>query len=501
MNDNNNISDDDIKKLYDIEKDLLQGLKDVSSTGVEAYLIKKFGEYLPEQSQEKINEYTKNIINSIKRADDNLKKLEQAKENGSSRESFFADETKQILSRVSMEQSVHFYKSLSDAVQNANEQMYRTIMTQNGNVNMNPNLDGYISEAYHVNSYNLKSTVKEHGSIAEVVEHNGEAFTKNGVDTRIKDQYGNIESKYQLKYGKDSKSTERMFFDKDGNYSYKFDQKLVPEGQDINSGTNVMQSKDGTISSTPLTKEEAKQMQLDAQNEGKIKEYSFNDYQMKDLALGVGRQAANAGLLGAAMSAGASVVESALQGVEITSDAVIEAALIGGADASVKAATAGALTIAAEKGLLTAIPKGTPADVVANVAFIAVENAKIAGKVANGEMTATEGLSHMCDVTVSAATGLSVSFVAGAEIGVAVGLLFSPPVGVVVGVVASTIGYIAGSRVGKAISKGIQTVGNGAVKVVKTIGKEIVSSGSTIVNTAKSAWNGIKSTVRSFFRW
>lgn len=504
MNEYNDLTIEEITAIKPIMEDILHGLKDNEQ---EAYLNKKFKEYLPEKSEEEIAEYTKNIIETIDRNNDNLEKLDKAKEDGQNRETFFANETRQILSRVSMEQSVQFYASLSEAVQNANKQMYNTVITQNNTVNMNPNLDGFIAETHHVNTYNLDSAVKQHGSIAEVVEHKGEAFTKNGVDTRIIDKSGHIESKYQAKYGKDSKATDKMFFDKDGNYKYSFEQKLVPEGQNISGkSTSVMQSKDGKVHSTSLTKEEAKQMQVNAQKNGNIKEYSFNDYQMKDLAIGVGKQTANAGILGAAISAGSVILEKTIQGEEVTSDAVIEAALVGGADASVKVATAGALTIAVEKGLIKAIPKGTPADVVANVAFIAVENAKIACKVANGEITAKEGLSRMCDVTVSAATGLAASFVAGFEIGAVASLIFSPPVGVVVGVIASTIGYIAGSKVGQAISKGIKAVGKAAVGFVKTVGKEIIDAGRTIVNTAKSAWNTVKSTaskawsnVKSFF--
>lgn len=507
MNEYNDLTIEEITAINSIMEDILHGLKDNET---ETYLNRKFREYLPQKSEEEITEYTKSIIETIDRNNDNLEKLDKAKEDGKNRETFFANETKQILSRVSMEQSVQYYSALSEAVQNANEQMYNTVMTQNNTVNMNPNLDGFIAETHHVNTYNLDSAVKQHGSIAEVVEHKGEAFTKNGVDTRIRDKSGQIESKYQAKYGKDSKATDKMFFDKEGNYKYSFEQKLVPEGQDISGkSTSVMQSKDGKVHSTALTKEEAKQMQVNAQKNGNIKEYSFNDYQMKDLAIGVGKQTANAGILGAAISAGSVIVEKTIQGEEVTSDAVIEAALVGGADASVKVATAGALTIAVEKGLIKAIPKGTPADVVANVAFIAVENAKIAGKVANGEITATEGLSRMCDVTVSAATGLAVSFVAGAEIGVAAGLIFSPPVGVVVGVVASTVGYIAGSKIGQAISKGVKAVGKAAVEVVKTVGKGIIDAGRTVVNgikaVGKSISNGLKSvasSVRSFFsRW
>jgi len=44
-----------------------------------------------------------------------------------------------------------------------------------------------------------------------------------------------------------------------------------------------------------------------------------------------------------------------------------------GADFGIKAATAGALKVAVEKGVVTVIPKGTPAGTIANIAYIASE--------------------------------------------------------------------------------------------------------------------------------
>ena len=41
------------------------------------------------------------------------------------------------------------------------------------------------------------------------------------------------------------------------------------------------------------------------------------------------------------------------------------------------------------------IPKGTPAGTIANIAHVAVENVKIAGKMATGELTVKEGLEKM----------------------------------------------------------------------------------------------------------
>ncbi len=497
----NVLSVEEAEQIYPIFKDLMSSVgRAEDNDEITMLLQEKLKVYLPEKTEDEIIEFVHNIMDTIQENEQNLNSLNHARQKSTSREAWFSEEIRKAVSHESVAQTLSYYETLSETIQQCNEQMYNTITTISGSISMNPNLDGFIAEQHHVNTYNLDAAVKGSSSRAEVVEHTGERFTKNGVDTRIRDEQGHIESKYQVKFGKDSKATDKMFFDKYGNNKYPFDQKLVPEGQEISGkSTTVMQSKDGKISSTGLTKEEAKQMQLDAQNEGKIKEYTFNDYELKHLTMGVGRQAANAALMWATVTTGITVAEKVVSGEEITADEVIETALVSGADSGVKAAVSGALIIASEKGIITAIPKGTSANIISSIAFIAVENAKVAGKVANGELSATEGLSRMMDVTVSAVTGMAASFVASSEIGVAVGMMLGPIAGVLTGFVAGTVGYIAGSKVGHVISKGLQSIGKAALTAVETAGKAIVSAGRTVVNTVKSGVKSFCSSVRSFF--
>ena len=132
---------------------------------------------------------------------------------------------------------------------------------------------------------------------------------------------------------------------------------------------------------------------------------------------------------------------------------VVEAALTGGADFGVKAATAGALKVASEKEILSVIPKGTPAGTFANIAYVAVENVKVLGKVATGELTLREGFEKMQETTVSTVAGLA-SMSKGAAIGGAVGFAFGP-VGAAVGrFFGGTVAYLAGSELGELAVKG-----------------------------------------------
>ena len=79
---NNSISVEEIKAIKPIIKYLLYGLKDIKENEIDIYLNKKISEYLPEKSEKEITEYTKNIIETIDRNNDNLEKLDKAKEKG-----------------------------------------------------------------------------------------------------------------------------------------------------------------------------------------------------------------------------------------------------------------------------------------------------------------------------------------------------------------------------------------------------------------------------------
>ena len=80
------------------------------------------------------------------------------------------------------------------------------------------------------------------------------------------------------------------------------------------------------------------------------------------------------------------------EGEEIEGADVVETALKGGADFGIKAAAAGALKVGAEKEIIKFIPKGTPASTITNIAFVAIEDAKVMGEMVTGDLSVKEGI-------------------------------------------------------------------------------------------------------------
>lgn len=221
----------------------------------------------------------------------------------------------------------------------------------------------------------------------------------------------------------------------------------------------------GDVQSNVLTKGQAKDMQEKAQA-GLSLDADWNEYAMKDVAMGIGKNAAYSCLQGAAIGVGMNLVSKVWNGEEIHGEELVETALTTGADFGVKTALAGGLKVATEKGFLPIIAKGTSGNVFANIAFVAVENAKVLKKMATGDLTLHEGIEEMQQTTGACVAGIAAS-VKGAAIGSTVGAVFGPVGWAVGGFVGGTVGYMAGSKVGRMVVRGIQKVCGVAKSAIK----------------------------------
>lgn len=483
------LSEEEAKGISKIQREFLESYassKDKMS--VEEWLPQELQKQLPEKSSEEIKEMSSEIIDSLKVTEDMKVSQEKAIAAGRSKDSWFASTVLKSTSQMSAQESAKYLQSLDDAVKSANAAMHETITTKGSGYitpSMNPNLDGFIAEQHHVNSFNMNAAAKGSGLRAEVQPLKpGETYTKNGFDVVIKDATGKRIHQYQMKYGATAEDTIRMI--NSGNYNNQI--LVVPEEQvaavqeafPYKTVTSTIQ--DGDISSKPLTKEQAKELQEQAQK-GNFMDADWNDYIAKDIAIGIGKQTGYACLQGAAVGAGMAIATKVWNGEPIDSEEVVETAIVSGADFGVKTATAGALKAASEKGILKVIPKGTKGSTFANIAFVAVENVKVLEKVATGELTAKEGLDKMEQTTAACVAGIATS-TKGAVIGATIGSVLGPVGAAVGGFVGGTIGYMAGSKVAETVVKGVQKVRDKAVEVVKSVGSAVVG--------------GVKSLARGF---
>lgn len=481
--------EEECKELKPIVEDFVKSYSANPTASVESWLIPKMQEQLPERSHEEIVAMVDEIVVTIKVSEEKKASLEKAIDSGRSKESWFASEAKKATSAMSTQEAAKYLTNLDMALQQANESLYRTITTQAGTVSQNPRLDGFIAEQYHAQTFNMNAEATGSPYRAKVLEPNGNGYAKNSVDIVIVDGEGKVVRRYQSKYCKDAKATEQAFEHGD----YRGQQKLVPEGQEgdiAKKSTTVLEAPDGTTSN-PLTKSRAEQMRDEAQS-GNWNDLNWNEYATKDLAIGIGKQAGYAALQGAAIGVGFDVTQKLWNGESIDADEVVETAIVSGADFGVKAAAAGALKVGVEKEIIKVIPKGTPAGTIANIAYVAIEDVKVLGKMATGELTMKEGIEKLEQTTVSTAAGL-VAMGKGAAIGAAMGTVFGPVGTAVGGFIGGTVGYMAGSKVGEAVVKCAQKVRDGAKKVAKTVVSGVKSVASSVASGVKSLCRGVAS--------
>ena len=91
-------------------------------------------------------------------------------------------EVNKASSAMSTQEAAKYLAGLDSALQQANESLYHTITTQAGVVSQNPNLDGFIAENYHAQTFNLNAEAAGSPYRAKVLEPVEGGYTKNSVD-------------------------------------------------------------------------------------------------------------------------------------------------------------------------------------------------------------------------------------------------------------------------------------------------------------------------------
>ena len=457
------------------------------------WLEKQLKTELPEKSEDDIKKMKEEIVSSVREYDVDLKDMTTQIEKGGTKERWLADRLEDAAKGVAVNEYGNYLNQINETMGQANSQMMRTVLRQDGGVKECLNLDGFLAEQYHVNSFNAKATLQDSEFRAKISKEEDED-RNNFFDVVIENREGTI-AQYQVKFGKDAKSTIEMFqSNNDNNHRLVVPADQVEEVQKAFPNKNVTAYIGGTdkinIASDPLTREDVKRMQTEAQEAGVIPRTDWNIYNTRELAINLGRQAGVAGMQAALVNTGVSLAGKVLDGEKIEGSEVVAAALQTGADAGIKAAAGGALTVATEKGILSILPKSTSPGTIAKIACVGIENVKTLWKVAKGELTMSEGLEHMGRNNTAMISNIACK---GAKIGAVIGaaaLSWVPIVGPIAGgVIGGIVGYTAGKKIGQTISDGAKRIAEKGKQVVKRAWEGVKEFGSRIVDGIRSLFS------------
>lgn len=447
------------------------------------WLMECYRKEFPDWEEKKLEKLTEDTISSIKEYEDNLSSIEFAAKSGISSECWFDDAIMKASKGIAINEFGSYLTEIDAALTAGNTQMMRTVMTQTGEISQCYNLDGFIAEQHHVNTFNAEAALRGSNYVAKVqVPEPGQTYGKNSFDCVIVDKTsGKIVQQYQAKYGATARDTIKLL--KSGNYNNQ--RYLVPADQVVEvqaafpgkTVTSTMGSDELGVLSKPLTKAQAKELQIKVQERGAIEAIDYNSFQTKALALHITKNAAMTGACSAAITTSFILANKMILGEHLDADETVEIALVTGTDAGIKAAASGALKVGAEKGIIGALPPGTPIHVISNIACVGIENVKILTKVATGELTPSQALDKMGRTSTAMVYGLGWG-AASATFG-AVAMSWIPIAGPVIGtVIGGMIGYTAGSKFGSTVYEGAKKIASIAQKCVK------------------NTWEGVKSTAK-----
>jgi hypothetical protein len=460
---------------------------------ISSWLVQEFRRY-PElwRDEAELQQSARDIISEVESRERNKAELQAYLDREMSQESWLAKKTEQGAQAAGVAVVTAYAKTIDSAIETANRNNWDTITRMDGQINQSPNLDGFIAEHHHANTFNIDAAAKGGRLRAEVLKPAaGEAYGKNSVDIVIRDENGKIVNRYQSKYGADAQASEGLF----GKGDYRGQQKLVPEGQSdgIEGKTTETIEAEG-VSSKPLSKEEAKELQRQAQEKYEAKLYEWRDGNRMAVARHIGKQA----LLGACITAG--FQGSRILGRRIwnrltgkanrsASDDLrefFESSITSAANTGVQVAVSGGLLVACRNGWLGAALKNAPAGHVANIAMVGMEGAKALYKFAKGEITGEETLDAIGRAAVVTVTSVAAATEA-AALGASIGAVLGPVGATVGGFVGAVAGGIAGCSIGETLYEG----GKAVLKTAGNVAKSIVTGVSNAVNSAAN-WVGDK---------
>lgn len=455
----------------------------------EAWLVQQLNKY-PQlfRDEQEIRDSARDIVSTIETTKAKQSELQDHLARGNSRESWIVKQVEQGATAHGVAQAGEYAASLDQALRQANENMLQTITRSDGQISQSLNLDGFIAERHHVETFNLDAQLKGSNLRAEM-----RASTEaNSVDIVVRDETGKVVRRYQSKYGQDADATQKMFERGD----YRGQRKLVPEGQDVANSTDHLEC-DG-IQSEPLSKQDAKTQQEQAQQQGEVNPYDWNTLNRTTIAKQLGKQV----LAGVAISGafhGLRILGRRLNGnkqqtVSEELRELFESTVDSGADVATQVAASGALLVAARSGWLGQALKYSPAGRLANIAMIGIENAKVLYRYQQGQLSAREALDEMSSTTTVVLFSVAAA-TEGASLGAAIGTVLGPlgsAAGAIVGGVAAGM---AGSRVGQAVYEGGKAVAQAAVDMAKGAARAVGS----VVDAIGSGMRSFASSLGSLF--
>ena len=422
----------------------------------------------------------------------------------------------QLVANVLSAKSINNYiDTVNNTIDSANKTLMESVTTKTGNINQNPNLDGFIFEEYHAGTFNIDATVKGKTYQAKALKPEiGETYGKNSIDLIIEDS-GKYVKKYSAKAYKNANETAKSFYDKITGYKYKFQSKLVPTDQVGDIANSVDKIKYNDVESKGITKAEIKDIQNDLQSGNKkVDIFNFKkDVNTISISKQIGKQAMLNGTMGLGVGMVANIGTKIIQGKEVEAEEVIEAGIKTGASMGMATAVAGGIRVAVEKKVIpTVFSKMLTNNTIGAIAASSIDIIGTAFKLGSGEVTLSKAVKDVGNslgagygAIISSGIGFSGGMALATTIGLGtigtVGTILTGGLALVAGAVCGVIGSNIALKIANGLGKITETVVDKAVDIVKSGMNTVKNMASGFINTVKSMGSVVSSGVSRVVGW
>lgn len=422
----------------------------------------------------------------------------------------------QLVANVLSAKSINNYiDTVNNTIDSANKTLMESVTTKTGNINQNPNLDGFIFEEYHAGTFNIDATVKGKTYQAKALKPEiGETYGKNSIDLIIEDT-GKYVKKYSAKAYKNANETAKSFYDKITGYKYKFQSKLVPTDQTGDIANSVDKLKYDNVESKGITKAEIKKIQNDLQSRNKKADiFNFKkDVNTISISKQIGKQAMINGTMGSILAMGTSIGINVIQGKEVEAEEVIETGIKTGASMGMATAVAGGIRVAVEKKVIpTVFSKMLTNNTIGAIAASSIDIIGTAFKLGSGEITLGKAVKDVGNslgagygAIISSGIGFSGGMALATTIGLGtigtVGTILTGGLALVTGAVCGVIGSNIALKIANGLGKITETVVDKAVDIVKSGMNTVKNMASGFINTVKSMGSVVSSGVSRVVGW
>ena len=176
-------------------------------------------------SPEKAKRDAGEVMDAIETYGENLRSVNEAAEKGISKESWLVGKVEEAASGMAVNEYGRTLQAVDDMLYQKNAELAEALSrSSDGHIMMSPNLDGNIAEHMIAKTTEMSGFLQGKNIKVEVRE----AHTANSVDVRATDLSTGKYQNYQLKFGKDAKTTIALI--ERGNYN---NQRIVVPAEQL----------------------------------------------------------------------------------------------------------------------------------------------------------------------------------------------------------------------------------------------------------------------------